>query len=256
MSSPTERYLPSLIEGDTDETVALFGGTAEVSDVLSGLVIPQTFFFWAAARHMYLNDRKARIEPVRTTRRGSRAVVEVVQHMVVDGRAVALPVAMVGEEAGDTLVRLRVYHSTWPLRGKHTPRDPLLPPDPELRATDVMGRYQDALRDGDVERILACLEPDAVVREPAGGEFVYTDHDGHRRFYRGILARGGILLDHCSVTDEGAACAIEYNVVRWGDVELPVPHPGVAVYERSPRGLIRAVRIYDDVEPPEPAGTE
>ena len=242
--------MSSLLDGDTDATLALFGGEGEVHDVLSGGIGAAMFPYWAAARHMYLVDRKARLEPLRTTRSGSRAVVELTMHLSIDGRPVALPVAVVGEEAGELLVRARVYHSTFPLRGQHTPRDAFMPPDPELRPADVVGRYMDALHAGDVEGILACLEPDAVVREPSGGEFTYTDAEGHRRFYGTILARGGIVLDHVSMTDEGAACAIEYNVVRWGTVELVVPHPGVAVYERSPGGKLSAVRIYDDVDPP------
>jgi hypothetical protein len=256
VTSPTERYMTSLLDGDTDATLALFGGQGEVQDVLSGGVGAYLFPYWAAARYMYLVDRKARLEPGRTTRQGSRAVVELTLHLTVDGRAIALPVAVVGEEAGDTLVRARVYHSTVPLRGKHTPRDAFLEPDPEARLADVIGRYVAALRAADVDGILACLEPDAVVREPSGGEYTYTDPEGHRRFHAGRFERGGIQLAINTVTDEGASCAVEYNVVRWGEVDLTVPHPGVAVFERSAGGKLRAVRFYDDVEPPIPGESE
>jgi hypothetical protein len=51
------------------------------------------------------------------------------------------------------------------------------------------------------------------------------------------------------VTDDGVRCAVEYNVVRWGSHDLP-PQAGIAVYERSPDGLLAAARVYDDVEPP------
>jgi hypothetical protein len=44
-------------------------------------------------------------------------------------------------------------------------------------------------------------------------------------------------------------CALEYNCVRWGSHDLP-PQAGIGVYERGPDGLLAAVRIYDDVEPP------
>jgi hypothetical protein len=27
---------------------------------------------------------------------------------------------------------------------------------------------------------------------------------------------GGILLEHCALVDDERACALEYNVVRWG----------------------------------------
>ena len=58
-------------------------------------------------------------------------------------------------------------------------------------------------------------------------------------------------------TDDGAACAIEYNAVRWGRTEIP-PQAGVAVYVRGRSGLLSAARIYDDVDPPlrgEPVGS-
>ncbi len=45
------------------------------------------------------------------------------------------------------------------------------------------------------------------------------------------------------------ACALEYNVVRWGRSELP-PEAGVAVYVRGPSGKLAAARIYDDADPP------
>jgi hypothetical protein len=51
------------------------------------------------------------------------------------------------------------------------------------------------------------------------------------------------------VTDDGVRCALEYNCVRWGRYDLP-PQAGIAIFERRPDGLLAAVRIYDDVEPP------
>jgi hypothetical protein len=74
-------------------------------------------------------------------------------------------------------------------------------------------------------------------------------------FYGSILAEGGIGLEHCSMTDDGTRCAIEYNAVRWGTTALP-PQAGVAVYERGPSGKLRAARIYDDVSPPGEAASD
>jgi hypothetical protein len=38
-------------------------------------------------------------------------------------------------------------------------------------------------------------------------------------------------------------------MVRWGAADLP-PQAGLAVYERGNNGLLAAVRVYDDIEPP------
>jgi len=76
-----------------------------------------------------------------------------------------------------------------------------------------------------------------------------------RRLYAHLFAnRGGIGFEHCTLTDDGVRCAIEYNCVRWGDTEIP-PQAGVAVYERASSGLLAAARIYDDVEPPSVSDT-
>ena len=60
---------------------------------------------------------------------------------------------------------------------------------------------------------------------------------------------GGIPLEHCAVTDSGRACALEYNVVRWGRTDL-APQAGIAVYVRGDTGKLAAARIYDDCDPP------
>jgi hypothetical protein len=129
-------------------------------------------------------------------------------------------------------------------------RLPLLQPDPELRASDVVADYQRALSAGDLDAILATFEPDGYAREPGGGQRVHRGRDGLRAFYELLFSNdGGIPLEHCAVTDDGRACALEYNIVRWGKTELR-PEAGVAVYVRGPSGKLAAARIYDDADPP------
>jgi hypothetical protein len=103
-----------------------------------------------------------------------------------------------------------------------------------------------------VEAIVAAFEPGAYAREPAGGRYIHRGHDGLRAFYEQLFSNGGgISLEHCAVLDDARACALEYNVVRWGKTELP-PQAGLAVYVRGQSGKLVAARIYDDIEPPLP----
>lgn len=248
--SPTEQYYPSLLDGDTDVTHALFGGRGDVRDPWGNVTEPE-FYMWAGARHIWLYLQKASLEDVRTTRSGSRACVEYILHFLLKNRKVALPLAVVGEEDGERLVRVRVYHSMFPIFGMHDNRWPILQADPELVLPDVIATYQHALAKGDVDGVLGTLEPDAVVREPSGGRYVHPNADAHRKFYTSSLENGGIPLEKCTILDDGQACALEYNVVRWGETDILPPRPGVAVYERSPNGKIKAVRIYDDLSPPD-----
>jgi hypothetical protein len=175
----------------------------------------------------------------------------VVLHLDGETGRVDVPVAIVSARHSDGRIdELRVYSSRFPLTGRHVNRPPLLQRDPELRPSDVVGEYHRALSAGDVDGILAAFEPDGYAREPAGGQHVHRGPDGLRAFYERLFSNdGGIALEHCAVLDDQRACALEYNVVRWGKTELP-PQAGVAVYVRGASGKLAAARIYDDADPP------
>jgi hypothetical protein len=119
-----------------------------------------------------------------------------------------------------------------------------------VHETDVVGEYQRALAAGDIDAAVGAFEPDGCVREPAGGQYVHRGTEELRALYTLFFSNGGgIPLEHCTATDDGRACALEYNVVAWGRTELP-PEAGVAVYVRSHHGKLAAARIYDDSSPP------
>jgi hypothetical protein len=173
---------------------------------------------WLAGYH-------ARIETTATMKVGRRAVVELLAHMDVEGRQVAWPVAVVAESPS------------------------FLEPGPATPG-DVVGRYHAALDAGDVEAIVGTFSPDGYLREPIGPEAIHRGSDELRAFFTTCFsAGGGVRVEPCAVTDDGARCSVEYNCVRWGSQELP-PQAGLGIYERDPDGSLAAARVYDDVEPP------
>jgi hypothetical protein len=191
-----------------------------------------------------------RIESLVTTFTHQRVVSEQIIHLELSGKEIALPVAVVSE--GESV---RIYHSSWPLTGGHKIRHPLLPAK-RLVLPDIVGIYQTALAEGSLDEIVNIFETDGEVREPSGGEFFYRGKIEIRTIYEKMFGNGGgIGLEHCTVTDDGVRCAIEYNVVKWGNTKLP-PQCGIAVYERSQNemGKLKAARIYDDVAPPTESG--
>jgi len=242
-----------------DQPEALVGSFAAQQPVLddprSGhLEGTAAFVSFVADQAAWLRERDAVVENVALTRTPTRTVEEVVLRLLADdegGRRVELPVAVVGDRNPDrTLKAIRVYHSMWPLTGGHHVREPLLPRDPNLVVPDVVGEYQRALAAGDLEAVLGTYEEDAYAREPSGGEYVYRGKEKLREVYSAQFANGGgIPLEHCTVTDDGVRCDIEFNSVSWGVTEIP-PQAGVAVYERGSSGRLAGGRIYDDVEPP------
>ncbi len=247
-------YFAGLMAGEIDALIGSFGGEPELHDPVRGRIKgARAFAAFASETHAWLEARDASIEDVSVVATERRGVEEVVLHLGGEAGQVELPVAIVADRQPDRRIdELRIYFSTWPLTGRHANRPPLLQPDPKLSEPGVVGEYQRALAAGDVDAILATFESGAYAREPAGGEHIHRGPAGLRDFYELLFSNdGGIPLEHCALTDDGRACALEYNVVRWGRTELS-PEAGVAVYVRGENGGLAAARIYDDSDPPLP----
>jgi hypothetical protein len=248
----TVPFFDGLLVGDFGALAGSFAGEPELHHPVRGRVRGmRAFEAYVTETQGWLRDRNASVENVEYAVAGGRGFVEVVLHLDGGTARVDLPVAVVSEKQSDgRIVELRIYYSSWPLTGRHANRPPVLQRDPELRETDVVGEYQRALSAGDVDAIVSAFEPDGYVREPAGGEYVHTGPADLRIFYELLFSNdGGIPLEHCALIDDERACALEYNVVRWGKTELS-PQAGVAVYVRGQSGKLAAARIYDDVDPP------
>jgi hypothetical protein len=246
----TVPYFAGFLTGETDALIQSFAGEPEVHYPVRGRVKGErAFAAYAAATKAWL--REASIEDIGLLRTERRSIGEAVLHLGGEDGRVDLPVAIVADLRSDRLIEeVRIYYSSWPLNGRHVHRQPLLQSDPELRQADVVGEYQRALAAGDVDAIVAAFEPDGYAREPAGGQHVHRGPGGLRAFYEHLFSNGGgIPLEHCALIDDGRACALEYNVVRWGKTELR-PEAGVAVYVRGESGKLAAARIYDDADPP------
>ena len=245
-------FFDGLIAGELDAMVGSFAGEPQLFHPTRGRIKgAQAFAAYVAEMSEWLVERNVSIEDLGRVVLEGRGFEEVVVHVDADAGRIALPFALVAEHSSHGRIEeLRIYYSNWALTGRHAHRPRLLQRDPALHESDVVGEYQRALAAGDVDAIVDAFEPDGYAREPAGSEYVHSGPDGLREFYeRQFSNGGGILLEHCAVVDDGRTCALEYNVVRWGETEVP-PQPGVAVFERGQSGKLAAARVYDDVDPP------
>jgi hypothetical protein len=248
----TVPFFDGLMEGEPDALVKSFAGVPELHHPVRGRIRgARAFETYVIETKAWLSQRNISVEDVELVAEERRGFGEVVLHLDGESGRVDLPVAEVADREPDRRINeLRIYYSSWPLTGRHANRPPLLQPDPAVRQSDVVAEYQRALAAGDVDAIVAAFEPDGYAREPAGGQCVHRGADGLRAFYEHLFSNdGGIPLEHCALIDDGRACALEYNVVRWGKTELP-PQAGVAVYVRGRSGKLAAARIYDDTDPP------
>ena len=245
-------YFDGLMAGEPDALVESFAAEPELHDPVRGRVKgARAFKAFVTEMNAWITRRNISVEDVGHVVTERRGFEEVVLHLDGETGRVALPIAIVADRQADGRIEeLRIYSSSWPVTGRHANRPPLLQPDPELRASDVVAEYQRALAAGGLDAIVAAFEPHGYAREPAGGDYVHRGTDSLRSFYQQLFSNeGGIPLEHCALIDDERACALEYNVVRWGQTELP-PEAGVAVYVRGQSGKLAAVRIYDDADPP------
>jgi hypothetical protein len=245
-------FFDGLFTGEIDALIESFSGVPEVHHPVRGRIRGEgAFRRFVTDMSSWLADRSVDVEHVNVLITDARGVEEVVLHLDGDGGRIGLPFALAADHDEDErIVELRLYFSSWPLNGRHANRPPLLQPGLDLHASDVVGEYQRALAAGDVEAILAAFEPDGYMREPAGDPYVHRGIDELRALFELFFSNGGgIPLEHCTVTDDGRACALEYNVVAWGRTPLP-PEAGLAVYVRGDSGRLAAARVYDDSDPP------
>jgi SnoaL-like protein len=251
-------YWDGVRSGETEALVGSFTGEPELHHPIRGRVKGRRGFErFVAETNAWLDEHNATwgsIERIITPRRGIEEAMLTVDS---DQGRLDMPMAIAADRADDgRIIELRIYYSTWPRTKAHLNRPPVLqPPDADIDLPDVIASYQRALAAGDVDGVIAALEPDAWVREPAGDGYLHRGRDELVALYGRFFSNGGgIPLEHCAITDDGRACALEYNVVRWGETQL-LPQAGIAVYVRGEGGKLRAVRIYDDVEPPLSAET-
>jgi hypothetical protein len=249
-ADPVAQYLRALEEGNSHLLEKVWPGQIVVHDPRAGDVRGHRALRHFVSRNQaWLAEHHAQTETVAATCVGQRAVVELLARIDHDGRNVSWPLAVVAESPDDRSVEFRTYCSQWPVDGRRHLRPPILGPSTHGTG-DVIGRYQVALGAGDTDGIVQTFRPDGYLREPIGPHALHRGTDELHTYFLGCFgAGGGLKLELCEVTDDGVRCAVEYNCVRWGTHDLP-PQAGIAVFERGPDGLLAAVRVYDDVEPP------
>ncbi len=250
-------YFAGVESGETDALIQSFAGEPELHHPVRGRVKGRRAFerfvaqtnTWLGASNAVVDDAERIVTP-------SRVIEETVLRLDMPQGRIELPVAVAADRDDDArIIDLRIYYGTWPFTGRHASRLPVLQTGLDVLPPGIVADYQGALAAGDVQAAVAAFEPDAYLREPAGSGHVHQGHDELLAFHERLFSNGGgVVLEHCAVTDDGHSCAVEYNVVRWGRTELLPPDAGIAVYVRGTSGKLAKARIYDDADRPVSGG--
>jgi len=246
----SEVYFPALADspGSAEQLGRRLGDRATVDDPIFG----RTNGMPALARYLdevagWLTKRAGAFEKVAYTTGSDRDVTEGTLSLTFEGRRISVPVAVVAERRREREIELRVYYSTRPINGSHAVRSPLLPQDDEVAVPPPVAAHLEALKKGNVAAVDASFEAGGVVRDPSGA--THRKDDGSLQAYYEKLFAGtaGVDVLKGARADDGRTCALEYTVVAVHGKPV-TPQAGLAVYERGESGLLRAVRIYEDVE--------
>lgn len=249
-ADPTAAYLAALQRGAARDLETTWPGEVIIHDPRAGTVRGhRRLEEFVRSNGEWLAGLHARAETVATTASEGRAALELVAHLIRDGRELAWPVAVVAEAGDGCSVEFRTYCSQQPISGTHHLRPPVLPPG-EVGPGGVVGRYLAALAAGDADAVVDTFAPQGYLREPDALAYTHRGAAQLQRYFARCFRNGGsVVLEYCAATDDGSRCALEYICSRWGDRDLP-PEAGLMVCERDTAGRLAAVRLYDDIETP------
>jgi hypothetical protein len=247
-------YLPALVSSQADQLLRRLGDRATVDDPIFG----RTSGMPALARYLeeqaaWLAKRQGAFDKVAFVTGSDRDVTEGSLSLTFEGRRVTVPVAIVAERRPEREIEIRLYYSTKPIKGTHAVRSPLLPKNDEVAVPPPVAAQLGALARGDIGGIVAAFENGAALRDAAGQSYEKTEDGGAlREYYERLFAadgsrNGGIEMLKGARADDGSLCALEYTVVRVRGKPV-APQAGLAVYERGESGLLRAVRVYEDID--------
>jgi hypothetical protein len=243
----SEVYLSALANAEAEPLARRLGDRATVDDPIFGRKSGMP----ALGRYLeevavWLGKHSGAFEKVAFTVGSDRDVTEGTLGLTFEGRRVTVPVAVVAERRREREIELRLYYSTRPIRGTHAVRSPLLPQDDEVIVPPPVAAHLEALAKGNVEGIVASFEAGGSLRDATGQTHARGD-GALGRFYERLCGGGpGYEVLKGGRADDGRTCALEYTVVR-ARRQAVTPQAGLAVYERGESGLLRNLRVYDDV---------
>lgn len=245
-----EVYLPALLDDAADALAKRLGDRAAVYHPLFGQATGMASIEKSLQRMAeWLSEHGASLTQRRILVGVDRDVAETVVSLRHAGREAELPIAIVAERHRAREISVRVHHATRAFGRWQAPRPKRTPTDREHVVASDVAEHLAALRLGDVDAVARTFESNGAVVDGAG-----RAHDRESgalaKHYARILQNEHGANDWVpivqGVADDGRSCSIEYETTKLRGEET-APKEGVMVFERGDSGLLRSVRVYDEV---------
>jgi hypothetical protein len=241
-------YFDGLMTGDPDPLVESFAGEPEVHDAVRGRIKGERAFrAYVGEMSAWLRGHDVSVEDVDHVIGDRRGFEDVVLHFDRRNDAGGLPVAIVADRQPDGRIdELRLYYAGRPPAVRQPGRPPLLQPDPGLREPEAVSAYVRGFNAGDVDAVVAAFEPEGSVREATDDRHVHSGPAELRSYHERMLSDvDGVLIEPCTLVDDGRACALEYNLAPRAVPHLPA-QAAACVFVLGQRGQVAALRVFDD----------
>jgi hypothetical protein len=245
----SEVYFPALVSLQASQLAQRLGDRATIDDALFGRAtgMPDV---GALLEEMskWLGAHDPSFERFGFVMGSDRDVTEGSLSLTINDQRLRVPVAVVAERRREREVELRSFYAASRVGGRPAAKREALAADEQIVLPPPVAAHLDALTRGDVDGVVASFEHGGTVRAADGETRAKLDGGGPLREYYARLLNGGGGLEvvKSARADDGNTCVLEYSVVRLPGRKI-APEPGLAVYERGESGLLRTVRIYDDL---------
>jgi hypothetical protein len=245
-----EIYLAALLDDSADALGKRRGDRATVYHPLFGQATGTAAITKSLVRFAeLLSESNASLKRGRVLVGVDRDVAQSVVSLKHGEREIELRVAVVAERGRAREIDVRVHHATRPFGRWQAPRGTRRREGREHVVASDVAEHLAALRLGDVDAVVATFESTAEVVDGAGRSHDRASGALHKHYLRILQnehgANDGVPIVQ-GVADDGRACAIEFETTKLRGEET-APKEGLMIFERGDSGLLRTVRIYDEV---------
>ena len=219
-----EQFVHEIVERNVERFLALWSNQHNVrldDPILGrfdGLQNIKDFFIKASNQFVHPVENVNLIRSIP----GNQIALECLAKRKSDKLQATIPLVIVFDlNNEEKIIWARIYHGTWILKNASSIRKPLLKKDPSIKLKDVVGQYQKALGEGNIEAIVQIFSEDGYIRPPSGDKFAMKGLVNIEKFFQELFSfGGGAKLEHCTVIDDGINCAIEFNIVKVGKYKV------------------------------------